>query len=337
MSALIGSIIVFLLVVLLHEFGHFSVAKLVGIKVNEFSVGMGPKIFQKTKGETKYSLRALPIGGYVAMEGEDEESFDPRSFNNVSVFKRMAVVLAGVIMNFILAIFCFFILFYFIGFGSNIIDTVIKDSPADAAGLTKGDKIVGVNYVRTDNLNDIVEEISKNNGKELNLNILRNNESINKKIMPKFSKEENRYIIGFSSTRQRSFLGSFSLAFKQTGDVVKAIFSVFSLIRDGKFTSDMISGPIGVISIIGQETSKGFLYLVQILAIISANLGVMNLIPIPGLDGGKFLLLIIESIRGKAISEKLEMKLTMIGYGILLTLMIYVTIFNDLGRLFKWQ
>lgn len=335
MSALIGSIIVFLLVVLLHEFGHFSVAKLVGIKVNEFSVGMGPKIFQKTKGETKYSLRALPIGGYVAMEGEDEESFDPRSFNNVSVFKRMAVVLAGVIMNFILAIFCFFILFYFIGFGSNIIDTVIKDSPADAAGLTKGDKIVGVNYVRTDNLNDIVEEISKNNGKELNLNILRNNESINKKIMPKFSKEENRYIIGFSSTRQRSFLGSFSLAFKQTGDVVKAIFSVFSLIRDGKFTSDMISGPIGVISIIGQETSKGFLYLVQILAIISANLGVMNLIPIPGLDGGKFLLLIIESIRGKAISEKLEMKLTMIGYGILLTLMIYVTIFNDLGRLFK--
>ena len=173
MSALIGSIIVFLLVVLLHEFGHFSVAKLVGIKVNEFSVGMGPKIFQKTKGETKYSLRALPIGGYVAMEGEDEESFDPRSFNNVSVFKRMAVVLAGVTMNFILAIFCFFILFYFIGFGSNVIDTVIKDSPADAAGLTKGDKIVGVNYVRTDNLNDIVEEISKNNGKELNLNILR--------------------------------------------------------------------------------------------------------------------------------------------------------------------
>lgn len=335
MSALIGSIIVFLLVVLLHEFGHFSVAKLVGIKVNEFSVGMGPKIFQKTKGETKYSLRALPIGGYVAMEGEDEESFDPRSFNNVSVFKRMAVVLAGVTMNFILAIFCFFILFYFIGFGSNIIDTVIKDSPADAAGLTKGDKIVGVNYVRTDNLNDIVEEISKNNDKELNLNILRNNESINKKIMPKFSKEENRYIIGFSSTRQRSFFGSFSLAFKQTGDVVKAIFSVFSLIRDGKFTSDMISGPIGVISIIGQETSKGFLYLVQILAIISANLGVMNLIPIPGLDGGKFFLLIIESIRGKALSEKLEMKLTMIGYGILLTLMIYVTIFNDLGRLFK--
>ena len=335
MTTLIGSIIVFLLVILLHEFGHFITAKFVGIKVNEFSIGMGPKIIQKEKGETKYSLRLLPVGGYVAMEGEEENSDDPRSFNNVSVGKRMLVVLAGVFMNFILAVVSFFIIFYYMGFGTNCVESVIINSPAAIAGLQAGDKIFAINDKKVNDLNEIADKISATKDKNLKFSILRDGKEIDKFIMAKYSKNENRYIIGFTAIKSRSLVKSFIYGVKETGMIVKAIFSVFDLIKNGKFTHDMISGPIGVIAIIGQETSKGPIYLIQILGIISANLGVMNLLPIPGLDGGKFLLLLIEAVRGKAISQKLEMKLTLIGYSLLITLMLYVTIFNDLGRFFK--
>ena len=145
MITLISSLLVFLLVVMLHELGHFTVAKLSGIKVNEFSIGMGPKIYQKQKGETFYSLRILPVGGYVSMEGEEENSHDPRAFNNVHILKRMSVVLAGAFMNFILAFLAFTIIFSIVGYGSNEIDKVMENSPAMISGLRPGDKIIKIN------------------------------------------------------------------------------------------------------------------------------------------------------------------------------------------------
>lgn len=336
-TTIIGSVIVFSLVIFLHELGHFTVAKLCGVKVNEFSIGMGPKLFQRQRGETKYSLRALPVGGYVAMEGEEENSEDPRSFNNVSVLKRIAIVLAGVFMNFVLAIICFSILFFYIGFGTNIIDRVMENSPAMEAGLKKNDRILKVNNIETKDLLSISREIEKSGDEPLSLEIFRDGKSGQKTLKAEYSKEENRFLLGFTAVRERNLFKAIGEGFKTTKGVVKAIFSIFDIIKEGKFSGDMISGPIGVISIIGQETSKGIIYLIQIIGIISANLAVMNLLPIPGLDGGKFVLLIIEGIRGKAISQKVEANLTMIGYVFLLCLMIYVTIFNDLGRLFKWQ
>ena len=161
MTTLIGALIVFMLVVLLHELGHFTVAKLVGIKVNEFSIGMGPKLFQKEKGETKYSLRLLPIGGYVAMEGEEEGSSDPRSFGNVSVLKRMAVVLAGAFMNFILAIVAFFIVALFIGSPTNKVGFIVEDSPAYISEIKLDDEIIAVNGIKVSNWQDTLNNISK--------------------------------------------------------------------------------------------------------------------------------------------------------------------------------
>lgn len=337
MITLISSLVVFLLVVMLHEFGHFTVAKLSGIKVNEFSIGMGPKLFQKQKGETSYSLRALPIGGYVAMEGEEESSHDPRSFNNAPILKRMAVVLAGAFMNFILAFLAFTIIFSIVGYGSNEIDTVIKDSPAEIAGLKAGDKIVEIDKIKTKDIYDINSLIRDKKDEEINLKINRNGENLDINLKPRYSEENKMYLIGITSKLKHSFFKSIELGAKRTGEMSLMFLKSLKMIFDGSFKMEYLSGPVGVVQMIGSESSKGFLNFLQILALISVNLGVFNLIPIPALDGGKFLFLLIEALKGKPINEKFEQGLSLIGISILFSLMIYVTIFNDIGRLFsKW-
>lgn len=337
MITLISSLLVFLLVVMLHELGHFTVAKLSGIKVNEFSIGMGPKIYQKEKGETFYSLRLLPVGGYVAMEGEEDNSNDPRAFNNVHILKRMAVVLAGAFMNFVLAFFAFTIIFSIVGYGSNEIDKVMENSPAMTSGLRPGDKILKINDSTTRDIYDINSIISKNNDKEMNFLIDRKGEVLKFNIKPEFSEENKMYLIGITSKIDHSFLKSVSLGADRTIQMSKMIIQSIKMMFTGSFKMEYLSGPVGVVQLIGSESSKGFLNFLQILGLISANLGVFNLLPIPALDGGKFLFLLIEALRGKPIDEKIEQGLSMIGISLLFSLMIYVTIFNDIGRLFnKW-
>ena len=313
MITLISSLLVFLLVVMLHELGHFTVAKLSGIKVNEFSIGMGPKIYQKEKGETFYSLRLLPVGGYVAMEGEEDNSNDPRAFNNVHILKRMAVVLAGAFMNFVLAFFAFTIIFSIVGYGSNEIDKVMENSPAMTSGLRPGDKIIIINDSTTRDIYDINSIISKNNDKEMNFLIDRNGEVLKFNIKPEFSEENKMYLIGITSKIDHSFLKSVSLGADRTVQMSKMIIQSIKMMFTGSFKMEYLSGPVGVVQLIGSESSKGFLNFLQILGLISVNLGVFNLLPIPALDGGKFLFLLIEALRGKPIDEKIEQGLSLIG------------------------
>ena len=337
MITLISSLLVFLLVVMLHEFGHFSIAKLSGIKVNEFSIGMGPKIYQKQKGETFYSLRALPVGGYVAMEGEEENSHDPRAFNNVSIVKRMAVVLAGAFMNFVLAFIAFTIIFSIAGYGSSEIEKVISNSPADKAGIQSGDLIIKINENKVKDIYDINSIISKNQKEEMDFQINREGNILNVKIKPEYSVENQIYLIGITSKLDYSILKSISLGANRTLEMSKLILKSIKMMFSGSFKMEYLSGPVGVVQLIGSESSKGFLNFLQILGLISVNLGVFNLLPIPALDGGKFLFLLIEALRGKPIDEKIEQGLSLIGISLLFSLMIYVTIFNDIGRLFnKW-
>lgn len=337
MITLISSLLVFLLVVMLHEFGHFSIAKLSGIKVNEFSIGMGPKIYQKQKGETFYSLRALPVGGYVAMEGEEENSHDPRAFNNVSIVKRMAVVLAGAFMNFVLAFIAFTLIFSIVGYGSNEIEKVISNSPADKAGIQSGDLIIKINENKVKDIYDINSIISKNQKEEMDFQINREGNILNLKIKPEYSVENQMYLIGITSKLDHSILKSISLGANRTLEMSKLILKSIKMMFSGSFKMEYLSGPVGVVQLIGSESSKGFLNFLQILGLISVNLGVFNLLPIPALDGGKFLFLLIEALRGKPIDEKIEQGLSLIGISLLFSLMIYVTIFNDIGRLFnKW-
>lgn len=337
MITLISSLLVFLLVVMLHEFGHFTVAKLSGIKVNEFSIGMGPKIYQKQKGETFYSLRALPVGGYVAMEGEEENSHDPRAFNNVSIVKRMAVVLAGAFMNFVLAFIAFTLIFSIVGYGSNEIEKVISNSPADKAGIQSGDLIIKINENKVKNIYDINSIISKNQKEEMDFQINREGNILNVKIKPEYSEENQMYLIGITSKLDHSIIKSICLGADRTLEMSKMLLKSIKIMFSGSFKMEYLSGPVGVVQLIGSESSKGFLNFLQILGLISVNLGVFNLLPIPALDGGKFLFLLIEALRGKPIDEKIEQGLSLIGISLLFSLMIYVTIFNDIGRLFnKW-
>ena len=337
MITLISSLLVFLLVVMLHEFGHFSIAKLSGIKVNEFSIGMGPKIYQKQKSETFYSLRALPVGGYVAMEGEEENSHDPRAFNNVSIVKRMAVVLAGAFMNFVLAFIAFTLIFSIVGYGSSEIEKVISNSPADKAGIQSGDLIIKINENMVKDIYDINSIISKNQKEEMDFQINREGNILNVKIKPEYSVENQMYLIGITSKLDHSILKSISLGANRTLEMSKLILKSIKMMFSGSFKMEYLSGPVGVVQLIGSESSKGFINFLQILGLISVNLGVFNLLPIPALDGGKFLFLLIEALRGKPIDEKIEQGLSLIGISLLFSLMIYVTIFNDIGRLFnKW-
>lgn len=335
MITLISSLLVFLLVVMLHEFGHFSIAKLSGIKVNEFSIGMGPKIYQKQKGETFYSLRALPVGGYVAMEGEEENSHDPRAFNNVSIVKRMAVVLAGAFMNFVLAFIAFTLIFSIVGYGTSEIEKVISNSPADKAGIQSGDLIIKINENNVKDIYDINSIISKNQKEEMDFQINREGNILNVKIKPEYSVENQMYLIGITSKLDHSILKSISLGANRTLEMSKLILQSIKMMFSGSFKMEYLSGPVGVVQLIGSESSKGFLNFLQILGLISVNLGVFNLLPIPALDGGKFLFLLIEALRGKPIDEKIEQGLSLIGISLLCSLMIYVTIFNDIGRLFN--
>lgn len=330
MTTLIGSIFVFLLVITLHEFGHFIAAKLSGIKVNEFAVGMGPKLFGKKKGETLYSLRALPIGGFCAMEGESEDSEDPRSFQKAPLKNRFFVVVAGASMNFILAIVAFTFAFLLLGSQTTTIAEISKDSPAFVAGLQKGDVITKINHSSIQSWEDILENIGNSKG-EISLTVKRGDKDLSFSLTPKVV--EGRKIIGIIAETEHHFGSALSSGLLATKEVIKSIFTVFHMMFQRTFETKMLAGPVGVISMIGESTKAGFAPLLFILGAISANLGVVNLLPIPALDGGKVLFLTLELLRGKPVSEEKEGIITVIGMAFLMGLMVYITIFADLKRL----
>lgn len=319
------------MVILFHEFGHFIVAKLVGIKVNEFSIGMGPKIFQKKKGETKYTIRALPIGGYVSMEGEDENSDDPRSFSKVSAPSRIAVVAAGAIMNFVLAIIVFSIVSYSMGMPTTTILETIEESPAEKIGIQSGDQILSINDKETNNWDSVVDEISKSiPGEDMTIVLLRHGESIKYTIKPE-TNEEERTIIGIVPELHKSFSSSIKGGFQKTGSMLKLMFEFIRMAFRGQVSTKDLSGPVGVIYAIGETAKYGIVNLLYLLGFISVNLGFFNLLPIPALDGSRIIFLIIEIIRGKPIDPEKEGFIHFVGFALLIVLMIAVT-YSDIIR-----
>ncbi|QQY80702.1 regulator of sigma E protease [Keratinibaculum paraultunense] len=331
MLTIIAAIFVFLMVILFHEFGHFIVAKTVGIKVNEFSIGMGPKILQKTKGETKYTIRILPIGGYVSMEGEDEKSNDPRSFNNVSPLSRIAVVAAGAIMNFILAIIVFSIVSYSVGMPSTTVYKTLEGSPAEEVGILSGDQIISINGEKINSWDEISEEISKSNPEEyIDIVILRKGKTIKYNLKPEIS-EENRVIIGIEPKFEKSFLLAIKGGFQKTGYILKLMFEFIKMAFRGKVSTKDLSGPVGVIYTIGETAKYGIIELLYLLGFISVNLGFFNLLPIPALDGSRIVFLVVEMIRGKPIDPEKEGFIHFIGFVLLIALMIVVT-YSDIIR-----
>ena len=332
------AVVLFLLLIVFHEFGHFIVAKKSGIKVNEFAVGMGPLIYSKEKGETTYSFRLVPIGGYCAMEGEDDESNDPRSFDNAPAFKRFLTILAGPVANLIIAVLVFTIVGGISGVVTTEVSDFIEDSPAKIAGIEKGDDILKINDEEISDFTEISKVVSdfykdKNFEKEINVEVKRDGDVLDFEFKPKVE-AENVYIGIIPARRTPGFFEAIALGFKETGRNIKMIFTILGRLFTGKLALGALSGPVGVLKELGNQAQSGLANLLYFLAYISVNLAVFNLLPIPALDGSKLLTSAIEMITGKKINKKLEEKITMIGFFILLGLILVVSI-KDIINLFR--
>ncbi len=334
MITAIAAIFVFLFVVLFHELGHFTVAKLVGIKVNEFSIGMGPKLLQKTKGDTEYTLRLLPIGGYVSMEGEDEDSEDPRGFSNASPFARILVIAAGAIMNFILAIIVFAIASYSIGTLTTTINKTIENTPAYEAGMTQGERIVSVNGNEIANWTDISKMINSENAEDNIVIETEKDNEIKSYDLKTIKSEDGKRIIGIEPVVEKNILTSTKNGFRQLVATIKEMLMVIGRLFRGNLNKDevQVSGPIGIIKTIGDFAKQGMTMLLLLTGLISTNLGFFNLLPIPALDGSRILFILIEIIRGKPVDPEKEGMVHYIGFIFLIGLMLFVT-FSDIIKL----
>ncbi|NLY76992.1 MAG: RIP metalloprotease RseP [Tissierellia bacterium] len=331
MLTLVSAVFVFFIIILFHEFGHFIVAKAAGIKVNEFSIGMGPKLIQRKKGETKYSIRALPVGGYCSMEGEDQQSDDPRGFNNASTKARIAVILAGSIMNLILAIIVLSIVSYSLGVPTTSVSETIADSPAELAGIKSGDVIISINDVNINSWDDIINEIGSSNPEDaMKVKVLRDKETIDITLKPTVS-EDNRVMIGIVPLNERSFKSAIVGGFKETIEMMQIMFNFIQMIFKGGVSARDLSGPVGIIYTIGEAAKYGFINLLYLMGFISVNLGVFNLLPVPALDGSRIIFILIEIIRGKPIDPEKEGYVHFVGFILLILLMITVTYF-DINR-----
>ena len=282
------AIIVFGLLVLIHELGHFIVAKLVDIKVHEFAVGMGPKLLQAKRGETAYSIRALPLGGYVRMEGADEESDDLRSFNNKPVLARIAVIFAGPFMNFILAMGLFSIIFYFVGTPTTRISEVMPQSPAQYIGIQGGDIIYSINGERMGTWQNIIDAIGNSGGNPIDITIIRNNNKIEKTVKPTRDMDTNRMTIGIMITMERSVISSIRNGVAVIGAITADILVFLRGLITGKpGVAGEIMGPVGILNLVGQVAKTGWLDILNLTAVLSVNLGLINLLPVPALDGSR--------------------------------------------------
>lgn len=329
MNTALYTILVFAVVIAIHEFGHFIVAKLSGVKVHEFALGMGPKLLHIKKGETEYTLRLLPIGGYVKMEGEDEDSDDARSFGKQPSWIKILIVAAGAIMNFALALVVFVIYSYGMGYPTTVIDLVVEDMPAYESGIQKGDKIIDINDQEVEKWTEVTEKITASKSENIKFTILRDGEEKTFEITPTIDKEENRKMIGIQPTFEKNFISAIKGGFSNFGVAVKLMFEFIGNIFTGNVNKDEVSGPIGIVYAVSEVSKQGFLTLLFFTGLISINLGVFNLLPIPALDGSRIVFLLIEIVRGKPIDPNKEGLVHMIGFILLIILMIVVA-YNDI-------
>ncbi len=343
---IVVALVIFSIIILFHELGHFLLAKRAGIKVNEFSLGLGPTIWGIKRGDTLYCIKLLPFGGACMMEGEDEDSNADDSFGSKSVWARISVVAAGPIFNFIMAFVFSFIIICATGYDVPELVDVTPGYAAAEAGLQPGDVIVEMNGKNIHFYRDISSYGMYHEGEAVEVVYERDGKEYTTVLEPKYNEELGRYLYGFvgSAAREKHTNNIFVLAKYSVHEVSywidSTIQSLRLLVTGGVSVNDM-SGPVGIVDAIGDSYEEtvtlgiGYviLQMMYICVFLSANLGVMNLLPIPALDGGRLVFLIIEAIRGKKINPDKEGFVHFIGLMLLLALMV-VIMFNDIRKLF---
>jgi len=341
MLTILVALIFLSLLVMVHEVGHFLAGRFVGIHPEEFSIGMGPKLLGFSRKGTQFSVRALPIGGYVKFLGEDERSDDERAFSNASVWKRMAVIVAGPTMNILLAVVL--LAAFYMGYGvyeevPEILE-VVENSPADRAGLLPGDSIIKVDDISVEGMEareaveTIRNAIRQKGSNELKIVVRRNGKDINIKVVPEYNEESDSYVIGivFGRIRRYGLIQATGMAFNSVGKLtLMMVDALRGLIFKGQGLNEVM-GPVGIVSEIGKAVEAGMQQLLLLAVMISLNLGIINLIPFPALDGGRIALLLVEGVRGKPLEPEKEGFIHFIGFVVLILLMVLVT-YHDITR-----
>ena len=343
------------ILVILHEMGHFFAAKKFGVKVEEFGIGLPPRLFGKKKGETIYSVNALPIGGFVRMEGEEKRSDDPRSFNKKPLWQRFVIVAAGVFVFWVIAVVIFTGLGATIGIPTAIDDNaqnvqnphvrligIANNSPAAQAGLQLGDTIVSIEGQEITKVKDLQDLSKQYAGREAEIIVERGTETIQLAITPRENPPAGEGAMGISLTRAGLvtypwYEAPFQ-AVGRTWNITLSIFDMFGVLfsgitgGEGLPAGTQVSGPVGVIDLLKNSLALGAASFLSFVAVISVYLAIFNTIPIPALDGGRMFFIILEAIRGKPLPEKLEQRAILISFLLLIPLIIWVTI-GDLQRL----
>jgi regulator of sigma E protease len=360
---IVYAILIFALLIFVHELGHLITAKSVGIRVKEFAIGMGPRLWSFERGETRYSLRPFPIGGFCAMEGEDEESDDPRAFNNRPAPARALVLVAGSLMNIILAVLLLSMLIFATGEPTTRIDAITENSSATDVGLKVGDEILAVNGMAVSSWADVSEKLAEavkdipadgpdsdviqsggatsdeySQSNDMNVqsptvSLRVRHESGVEQTIPALMYEDSDgvYRVGITPAMTRGpgyFFRSFGLGAKATVDMTKTMYGVLGDLFTGKAGIDQLTGPVGIVKAVGDTAKTGGGNVVGLAALISLNLGIVNLLPLPALDGGRILFLIIRLFTGKRVSDALEARIHTIGILLLFALMGYITLID---------
>jgi len=338
--AIVASILGFGLLIFFHELGHFIMAKKIGVKVEKFSLGYGPELLGFTKGETRYLISAFPLGGYVKVAGENSQPGrgERWELNSRSPGERMLVYFFGPLFNFILASLLFTVVFIIgvptFDFQSTVIGRVTDGYPAQEAGLMAGDEIKTINGEKVRSWIEVQERVRRESSRPITIRVLRQGKEIEFQILPKWDEEIKTKIIGISPQeviKKFSIFESIKEGFVQTGVLTCAILKGLFLIVFGKAKLD-VAGPIGIFQMLGMQAQQGMSSLLYFIGFISVNLAILNLFPIPILDGGVILLLVIEAIRHKPIPERGRQILEQIGLVLLIGLMIFAT-FKDMLRI----
>ncbi len=340
---IIFAILIFSFIVFFHELGHFALAKKNGIDVEEFALGMGPNLFSKEYKGTKYCLKLLPIGG-LCMMGEDEEASDaPGNFNNKSVWARISVIAAGPVFNFILAFLMAVVLILMIGYDKPVVSGVTEGYPAAEAGLREGDTIIRMNGKKINIFREITSYNQFHQGEETEVTYWRSGKETTVTLKPKFDEDLNYYRFGISGggNLKANLLESIQYGSYEVKYWICTTLESLKMLVTGQVGLNRLSGPVGIVDVVDDsyQQSKpygGFAVFAQLLylgILISANLGVMNLLPIPALDGGRLVFLLIEAVRKKRIPPEKEGYVHMIGLAMLMLLMVFV-MYNDIRRIF---
>ena len=355
-------IIVFGLVVISHELGHFLIGRRNGIRVVEFAVGMGPSLFSFTRGGTKYSLKLLPFGGACMFEGEDglereqEEAGEriPSSgeekegvaFTEAGVWARIATVFAGPFFNFILAFIIAVILSAFSGADLPVVGTVSQGSAAEAAGLREGDLITKIGREPIHFYREVSLISALNHGEAMEITYERDGERFFTTLTPKYSEDDMRYYMGITNGGQYlecNPLQVFQYGFYEVEYWVKITYKSLKMLVQGQVTKDDVTGPVGIAQLVGESydqaeknygTPYAILTMLEIIVLLSVNLGIMNLLPIPALDGGRLVFMLVEVIRGKPVPPEKEGMVHFAGLVVLMVLMVFI-MYNDIMRLVR--